>query len=149
MFTAKPDVINEIVSRIRLSAWWIAIASISFGMEIAKVAWIPHDDFYPFPVLMWGAMTAISLFGLTGALKQLAYAVPPAHAEAAESRKRAAAAVSFGIVCVCLLFCFGLSVVASKRFGGIYPVVAAVLGILILWGGFLLNRRINRLVPSS
>ena len=139
----KSDVIVETVGRLKLSTWWIVIAPISFGMEAGQLIWKPNDEFYPFTLLMWGAMTVISFVGLRRAFDQLTYAVPLADAEAVRVKTRDLTAVSVGVTCIS--FCFGLSIVASKRLGGWCPIVAMILGLLTISLNFLLRSKISRL----
>jgi hypothetical protein len=147
MTTAKSDLINGIVTQTKQCAWWTVLTSVYFGSELAAAMWEPHDDFYPFGVLLLGAMTVISFLGSRGALVRLTYAVELADAGAMRTKTRKVLVSIFGAACISLSF--GLFVVASKRFGGLYPVAAAVLGVLLLWIGFLMHRGIKRLASYS
>ena len=140
--TARSDLINGIVSRLKLSVWWTLLSSLYFGWEVADSLWKPHDDFYPFPLLMWGALTIISFWGNRGALVQLRYAVEFSEAEATRMKTRRALAAIFAAACIS--FCWAVCVVASKRFGGLYRFTAIVLGVLLLFIGFLMYRWIKR-----
>ncbi len=140
--TARSDRINGIVSQLNLSVWWTLLSSVYFGWEVADAMWKPHDDFYPFPILMWGALTIISFLGSRGALVQLRYAVEFAEAETTRMKTRRALAAIFAAACIS--FCWAVCVVASKRFGGFYQSTAVVLGVLLLFIGFLMYRWMKR-----
>jgi hypothetical protein len=139
--SARSDRINGIVSQLKLSVWWTLLASIYFGWEVADVMWKPHDDFYPFPILMWGALTVISFWGSPGALVQLTYAVEFAEAETTRMKTRSVLVAIFGAACIS--FCWAVCVVASKLFGRLYLAAAVVLGVLLLFIGFLMYRWIS------
>ena len=53
MTKAKSDLIEGIFSQLKLSAWWTVLAAAQFGLELAKVLWKLHDEFYPFNLLLW------------------------------------------------------------------------------------------------
>jgi len=144
--TARADLISGIVSRLKLSVWWILLSSLYFGSEVADSLWKPHDDFYPFPLLMWGALTIISFWGNRDALVQLRYAVEFAEEKTTRMKTRGALAAIFGASCIS--FCLAVCVVASKRFGGLYRSTAVVLGVLLLLIGFLMYRRMKRFALS-
>jgi hypothetical protein len=143
MGAAKSAVVNG-VSQLKLSGWWVVIATMSFGMELGKGIWKPHDDFYPFPLLIWGAITVISVLGLRGNLVGLPYAVTLEEASAMRNRTRPLFRIGLGTACVSLAL--GLCVVASKTLRGIYPAVAGGLAILLFLLIFLMYRKIARLV---
>lgn len=146
MTTVREDSLNGVLIQLKQAVWWTALASIYFGSELAKVLWRPHDDFYPFSILLWGAMAIVYFVTSRGALVRLTYAVELADAQATRIKTRRVLAVVFGIACVS--FCFGLSVVASKVFGGLYPIAAVLLGPLLLFTGVLAHREIKRLASS-
>lgn len=143
MSGAKPEVVNG-VSQLRLSGCWIVIATMSFGMELGKGIWKPHDDFYPFPLLIWGAMTVISILGLRGNLAGLPYAVNLEEAPAMRNKTKPLSIIGLGVACVSLAL--GLCVVASKTLGGIYPAAAGGLAVLLVLLIFLMYRKIAHLV---
>ena len=146
MSTARKESVNQVITQLKQAAWWTLLASIYFGSELAKVMWRPHDDFYPFSILLWGAMAIAYLLVSRGALMQLTYAVGLADAQATRMKTRKVLVVIFGAAC--LSFSFGLCFVASKLFGGLYPVAAVVLGALLLFVGVLTHREIKRLGSS-
>jgi|ERR1700730_5448133 len=143
MSSAKSDLIKGIIGGLKLSAAWTFMASTYFGMELGRVIWKPHDDFYPFSVLLWGAVSVVWVFGIRGRLVELTLAVPLAEADATRMKTRGVLAGGFGNACVSV--CLGLCLVASKRVGGLYPVATAVLGVLLLLIVFLIYRAIKRL----
>lgn len=112
-------------------------------MELGWVIWKPHDDFYPFPVLLWGAVSVFSIVGIHRRLVELAFAVPLAEADATRMKTRGVLVASFGNACVSV--CLGLCLAASKRVGELYPVATAVLGALLLLIVLLMYRAIKRL----
>jgi hypothetical protein len=143
MGSAKSDLINGIISQLKLSTAWTFIASGWLGLELGKVIWKPHDDFYPFTVLLWGAMTVVMFLGIRGGLVALTFAVPLAEADATRMKTRAVLVAGFGIACIS--FCFALCLVASKRVGGLYPIAAVVFGMLLPLIGSLMHGVIKRL----
>lgn len=143
MSSPKSDLIKGIIGVLNLSAAWTFLASTYFGMELGKVIWKPHDDFYPFSVLLWGAVSVFWVFGIHGRLVELTFAVPLAEADATRIKTRSVLVAGFGNACVSV--CLGLCLIASKRVGGLYPVATAVLGVLLLLIVFLMYRAIKRL----
>src|SRR5271163_3153052 len=122
MTTAKSDQIAGIVSRLKLSAWWTILASSEFGLELGRVIWKPHDDFYPLTVVLWGGVTVFSFLMCRSALVGLPYAVTLTEAGAMRLKTRGVLMVIFSAACIS--FCFGLCALASKRLGGLFPVAA-------------------------
>lgn len=143
MRSANSDLIKGIISQLKQSAAWTFLAAVYFGFELGKHVWKTHDDFYPFTILLWGAMTIATVFGMRGWLVRLTFAVPLAEADATRMKMRGILVTDFGIACVS--FCFGLCLVASKRVGGIYAVAAIAFGVLLLLIGFHIYRAIKRL----
>lgn len=143
MGSAKSDLINGIVSQLKLSAAWTFMASAWFGLELGKVIWKPHDDFSPYTAWLWGAFTVVTFLRIRGELVRLTFAVPLAEADATRMKTRGVLVADFGIACIS--FCFALCLVASKRVGGLYPLAAVVFGVLLLLIGFLMHGAIRRL----
>jgi hypothetical protein len=138
MTTAKSDLIKGIFSQLKLSAWWTVFAAAQFGLELGKVVWKLHDEFYPFNLLLWGAMTVFSFLANRGAIVRLTYSVALAEVDATRMKTRKLLPTIFGVSCVS--FCFGLCAGPAKRFGGLYLVAVIASGVLLLLIGFLMYR---------
>jgi len=145
--TYKSDLINGTVTQIKYSCLFTLVSSISFGMELADALWKPHDDFYPFRMLMWAAMCALFFLASRGALKNFTYTVELAEADVTRVKARKVLLAIFGAALNS--FCFAISAIAAKQSGGLYNVAAVVLGVLPLFFGFLMYRGIKRLAPHS
>ena len=115
----------------------------SLGLELGKHIWNVHDDFYPFTVLLWGIATVFWIFALRGGLRRLTFAVPLADADATRLKTRGILLADIGFLCIS--FCFGLCLAASKPVGGFYIVATVVFGVLLVLIGFLMYRAIKRL----
>ena len=147
MSTYKSDLINGTVTQIKYSCLFTLVSSISFGMELADALWKPHDDFYPFRMLMWAAMCALFFLASRGALKNFTYTVELAEADVTRVKARKVLLAIFGAALNS--FCFGMSVVASRLFGGVCIVAAVVFALLALFSAFLMFRGIKHLAPNS
>lgn len=143
MTSAKADIIKEIIRQLKLHAAWTSLASVYFGMELGKHIWNLHDDFYPFTILLWGALTTVMVFGFRGTLVGLSLAVPLADADAVRVKTRGMFLIDVGFACIS--FCFGLCLGPAKHVGGMYRVGAVALGAISLLIGFLMYRAIKSL----
>ena len=143
MASANSELIKGIAGGLKLSALWTFMAPVYFGLELGKHIWNAHDDFYPFTVLLWGAITVGMVFGLREVLMRVTFAVPLADAEATRKKTRRILLADIAFLCVSL--CFGLCLIGSKQVGGLYIVAAVVFGVLLVLIGFLMHRAIKRL----
>ena len=119
------------------------MASSEFGLELGRVIWKPHDDFYPLTVVLWGGVTVFSFLMCRSALVGLPYAVTLTEAGAMRLKTRGVLMVIFSAACIS--FCFGLCALASKRLGGLFPVAAIVFLMVLISIGFLVHRRLTQL----
>jgi hypothetical protein len=143
MTTKDPDRLAGIVSQLKLSAWWAVLASAYFGAAFAGAIWKPHDDFNPFLLLLWGAMAVFSLFRCRATLVGLTYSVALEEADATRTKTRGLFLAVCGAACISLSL--GLCAIASKRFGGMFPIAAVVLLAALVLSGSLMHRAIIRL----
>jgi hypothetical protein len=146
MASAKVALIQGIIGSLRLYAAWTLLASFYFGMELGKRIWKVSDDFYPFTILLWGALTVFWVLGVRSTLERLSFAVPLADADTVRVKTRGILLTDIIIACISTFF--GLCLVASKRIWEMYPVGAAVFGTLLLLVGFWMYRQLSALPHS-
>jgi hypothetical protein len=143
MKSARADRLKEIISRLRIAAAWTLLAGFYCGMEMGRHIWQLHDDFYPFTILLWGAMTIYMVFMVRGLLVGLPLAVPLADADSIRMRTRGF--LLSDIIVGCISISLGLCLGPAKHVGGMYRVGAAVLGAALLLISVLMHRAIKRL----
>ena len=86
MKSARADRLKEIISRLRLAVGWTLLAGLYCGMEMGRHIWQLNDDFYPFTILLWGAMTIFMVSMVRGNLVGLSFVVPLADADSIRMR---------------------------------------------------------------
>jgi uncharacterized membrane protein len=143
MNAANTDDWKEVVGRIRTNVAVCAMTLSMLGFQLAAAMWKPHDVFYPFPFILWGFFTLVSLLGAFRYLNQLSYSRNQEEKKAKKAKTRRLMAY---ILCAMLVwFSFAVCLAAAKIFGKLYIVSAAVMGIFMICMGLVTDGEIRRI----